>query len=121
MVIALSGDLGAGKTTFAQGFLKALGARGKVTSPTFVLMKRFRLPARGKKPRRFKRAYHIDAYRFRAPRESGALGLAEIFKDPQAVVLVEWPERLKGLLPKKKISARFKHGTAEQERVIIAP
>lgn len=116
-VIPLQGDLGAGKTTFTQGFLKALGARGRVTSPTFVLMKRFPLGAAAKKAG-FARAYHIDAYRFRVPKESGALGLKDIFKDPRAIVIVEWPERLKGLIPKTKTSIGFAHGEGEGERVI---
>lgn len=119
-VICLKGDLGAGKTTFTQGFLKALGARGRVTSPTFVLMKRSSLSGAAKRAG-FMNAYHIDAYRFRAPRESGALGLKEIFGDPQAIVIIEWPERLKGFLPRIKTSLNFKHGKEENERVIIAP
>jgi tRNA threonylcarbamoyladenosine biosynthesis protein TsaE len=119
-VIALQGDLGAGKTTFTQGFFKALGARGRVTSPTFVLMKRFSLPSRSKRSG-FARAYHIDAYRFRAPKESDALGLKELFQDPQAIILVEWPERLKGVVPRGATRVRFRHGEKENERVIIAP
>jgi tRNA threonylcarbamoyladenosine biosynthesis protein TsaE len=119
-VICLKGDLGAGKTTFTQGFLKAIGAKGRVTSPTFVLMKRFSLLGKAKKAG-FTNAYHIDAYRFRAPRESDALGLKEIFKDSKAIVIIEWPERLKGLLPRVKTSLNFKHGKEENERVIIAP
>lgn len=119
-VIELRGDLGAGKTTFTQGFLEALGVRGRVTSPTFVLMKRFALTGAAKRSG-FKHAYHIDAYRFRAPKEADALGLKEILKDPQAIVLIEWPERLQGLLPRVKISIRFAHGKREDERAIIAP
>lgn len=119
-IICLKGDLGAGKTTFTQGFLKALGARGRVTSPTFVLMKRFPLGAAAKRSG-FSNVYHIDAYRFRAPRESDALGLKKIFKDPNAIVIIEWPERLRGLLPRAKFSINFKHGKREGERVIIAP
>ena len=119
-VVALKGDLGAGKTTFTQGFLKALGARGRATSPTFVLMKRFRLGTAAAKKSGFTHIYHIDAYRFRAPRESNALGLKEIFQDPLALVVIEWPERLAGLLPRQRTSIRFMHGKQDQERVIIA-
>lgn len=115
-VITLHGDLGAGKTTFTQGFLRALGVRGRVTSPTFVLMKRSYLPGAGKAG--FTNVYHIDAYRFRAAREAAALDLKKIFKDPGAIVLVEWPERLKGLLPRRTVAVRFAHGGKENERVI---
>jgi tRNA threonylcarbamoyladenosine biosynthesis protein TsaE len=120
-VLALQGDLGAGKTTFVQGFLKAMGVRGRVTSPTFVLMKRFSMPSAVAKRTRVKSAYHIDAYRFRKPNEAAALGLKEVFADPEAVVLVEWPERLKEILPRGAGKIRFRHGRAGNERVIIAP
>lgn len=120
-VICLKGDLGAGKTTFTQGFLKALGVHSRVTSPTFVLMKRFPLSNIAAKKAGFKNVYHIDAYRLRVSQESNALGLKKIFKDPGAIVSVEWPECLKGILPRTKTNIRFKHGEREQERVIIAP
>jgi len=113
-VIALYGDLGAGKTTFTQGLLKALGDRGRVISHTFVLMKKFRLAG----GQLFSHAYHIDAYRFRGAEEAGALGLHEILTDPQAIVIVEWPERLAGLLPRTAVPIRFLHGKSEQERII---
>lgn len=116
-IICLKGDLGAGKTTFTQGFLKALGAKGRVTSPTFVLMKRFSLSGAAKKAG-FANAYHLDAYRFRAPKESDTLGLKEIFKDPKAIVVIEWPERLKGILPRTAKTTRFSHGKEENERII---
>lgn len=118
-VVGLKGDLGAGKTTFTQGLLKALGARGRVTSPTFVLMKRFSLGTAAKRSG-FARAYHIDAYRFRVAGEAAALGLEDIFKDPRAIVIVEWPERLRGVLPRGKTFFHFRHGRLEDERVIIA-
>ena len=63
-VLALQGDLGAGKTTFTQGFARGLGIKRRTASPTFIIMRRFAIPAmRGKK--QFKNFYHIDAYRFK--------------------------------------------------------
>lgn len=120
-VIALHGDLGAGKTTFTQGFLKALGAKGRVTSPTFVLMKRFPLKTPAVKKAGFTHAYHIDAYRFKQPDESDALEIKEILRNPKALVVIEWPERLKDRLSARRINIRFRHGKKENERVIIAP
>lgn len=119
-IFALYGDLGAGKTTFTQGFLKALGVRGRVTSPTFVLMKKFSLKNAAVKKAGFKHVYHIDAYRFRTSGEATALELGKIFKDPQAIVTIEWPERLRGVVPRGAKKIRFKHGKKENERVIIA-
>lgn len=120
LVISLRGDLGAGKTTFVQGFLRALGVKGGVTSPTFVLVKRFRLGA-GAKKKGLERAYHVDAYRLRSPGDAATLGLADAFADPRAVVLIEWPERLEKILPKRRVKLYFSHGRrGENGRVMKA-
>lgn len=93
--LCLGGDLGAGKTTFAQGVLEALGARKPHTSPTFVIMKEYVLtqPTRG-----IKRIYHVDAYRVEE-KDLANLGFAEWCADPEGLVILEWPERIKNLLP----------------------
>ena len=111
VIIGLLGDLGSGKTTFVQGFLKVAGWKKRITSPTFVLMRRY--PLRGKK---FKNIYHLDAYRLKSS-EIHHLELEDTIKDPQNIVLVEWPENIKG----KKwegIKIRFAHGKKENERTI---
>lgn len=112
-ILALKGDLGAGKTTFTQGFLRGLGVRARVNSPTFVLMKRFRL-----KNKRFKNVYHLDCYRIKKPKELLGLGLKEIFDNPENIVLIEWPERIKRVLPKETRKIVFKHKKKESEREI---
>ncbi len=112
LVLALKGNLGSGKTTFAQGLLRGLGVRGRVNSPTFVLMKRFKLSNRG-----FKNAYHIDCYRVKKSAELSSLGLGEIFSDPKNIVLVEWPERLGRILPKNTLEIKFGH-KKENERIL---
>ena len=81
-VLALAGDLGAGKTTFLQGFAKGLGVKGKINSPTFVIMKRFGT------------FYHLDCCRIQRPEEILDLGWEEIISDPKNIVAVEWPERI---------------------------
>ena len=85
-VVALQGELGAGKTTLARAISAALGVREPVTSPTFALVHRY--SANGT------RVYHVDAYRLKADDEARDLGFDEMLSDPQAVILVEWPERL---------------------------
>lgn len=94
-VVALSGELGAGKTTFSQGILAEMGATGPFTSPTFVLMKQYNLsvPVRG-----IERIYHVDAYRV-GEEDLRAQGFAEWANDPNGLVLLEWPERVPGLVP----------------------
>lgn len=111
VVISLLGNLGSGKTTFVQGFLRAAGWGKRVTSPTFILMRRH--PLRRKK---FKNIYHLDAYRLRVT-DVMHLGFEDLKNDPQNIILVEWPEKLLG---KKggSIRVRFLHGDKENERVI---
>lgn len=98
-LILLIGDLGAGKTTFAKGIVKGLGASdpADVTSPTFTLIHEY-----GEGPR----VYHIDLYRLRTSREAASLGLDELL-DRKAVVLVEWGERFPELWPAERIEIRL--------------
>ncbi len=112
-MFALQGDLGAGKTTFVQGFLKGLGSRARVTSPTFVLMRRHGLA--GKK---FSNVFHIDAYRLKKPEHFAALELDAIIADPRNIVLIEWPEQAKEFLPKRTVRIGFTYGEKENERIV---
>lgn len=113
MILALSGDLGSGKTTFTQYFLRALGVKGKITSPTFVLVKRYALYTK-----RYSIAYHIDCYRVKNLKDFKVFDLKEIFNVSQNIVLIEWPERIKKALPKSAIWLNFEHGEKPNERVI---
>jgi len=114
LVIALSGNLGSGKTTFAQGFAEGLGIKERVLSPTFVLMKIYTLQKRARK----KYFIHIDCYRIHSSRDLASLGIKEIFKDKKAIVLIEWPERIRRLIPKNALWIRFRHGKKENERIL---
>lgn len=112
LVLALKGELGAGKTTFTQALAKALGVRKRILSPTFLVLKRFPLP----KQAPFKNLYHIDAYRV-GVKDLRALGVEEIFNEPN-IVVIEWADKAKGILPKGTLWLRFKHGREENERQI---
>ncbi len=96
-VFALTGELGAGKTIFVQGFAKGLGIQDKIISPTFVLIRQHKIPrtrgAYGTK----KVLYHIDLYRLDDATNFKHLGLQEIWSDPNNIVLIEWPEKLNEL------------------------
>lgn len=110
-VVALQGDLGAGKTTFTQGFAHTLGIKRRLISPTFVIMRRYPIRAGGATIRaKFKNLYHIDAYRFKKADALEALGFHEILEDPAAIVLIEWPENVKKLLPRGTTWLKFRHG-----------
>lgn len=110
LLIALRGDLGAGKTVFSKGFLSGFGVK-KVTSPTFVIMKRY-----GIKGAVFKNLYHFDCYRLNNPSELETLGIASIIKDPGNIILMEWPEKA-GLYGRGS-SVALKLGEKENERTI---
>lgn len=116
IVIALKGDLGAGKTTFVQGFLKGLGSRARVVSPTFILMRRHKLS--GKIGKKFANLFHIDAYRLKDPQQFEALNMKDILKDPRNIILIEWPEQAKKILPKNTTRITFEYGKKEHERTI---
>ena len=104
VVVGLLGDLGSGKTSFVQGVGEALGVKEKITSPTFVIAKRYPL-----KDQNFKNMFHLDAYRFQKPEEVLALKWDEIIGNPGNLVFVEWPEKLGEFLPEdsKKLCFTF--------------
>lgn len=113
-LLALSGDLGAGKTTFVQGLASGLGVKGPLRSPTFLILKKYAVPGRYKN---FKNFYHIDAYRIKKPSELVRLGFKKILTENNLVV-VEWAEKIKNLLPKNAVWIKLKHGSREHEREI---
>jgi tRNA threonylcarbamoyl adenosine modification protein YjeE len=102
LVLALTGELGAGKTTFTQTLARALGITEAVTSPTFVVMKRYPLahPL-------FTALVHVDLYRIDDVEELLPLRFTEAVSDPKNIVVVEWPERAPGALPVDAISISF--------------
>ncbi len=104
IAVGLAGELGSGKTTFVQGFAKTLGIKERVISPTFVILKRFKIHES-----RFKNLIHIDAYRINNPKEIIDLGWKEIINAPQNIILIEWAGKIKKILPKKHFFINFKH------------
>ncbi len=114
-VLALYGDLGAGKTTFAQAFARALGVKERVQSPTFILMHEHRLKKKNG-PTYF---LHADAYRADAP-QFRAIGFGDYLGRPDTVVLVEWADRIEKLLPKRRTRVRFRHAGGDRRAISIA-
>src|SRR3989338_2735131 len=105
LVIALEGELGAGKTTLVQGLAKVLGIKSKIKSPTFTLMKKYKIP-RSKNTRYL---YHLDCYRLKNHKDLLLLGIKDILKNKENVILIEWPENIKKILPKKHIKISLEH------------
>ena len=108
-VIVLAGDLGAGKTAFAQGFAAARGVAEQVTSPTFVIARsyegRFRLN-------------HLDVYRLDDLQEAEDVGLAELVDDG-AVTLIEWGDQITPLLPTDHLEVRLTFGDLDDDRTLV--
>jgi tRNA threonylcarbamoyladenosine biosynthesis protein TsaE len=114
LVIALEGELGSGKTTFLQGFAKGLGIKDRILSPTFVILKNFRLPTSN-----FKYFYHIDCYRIKKPEELLTLGFKGIISNPRNIVAIEWAEKMAKLLPKESIILDFKFKKEKEREIVI--
>ncbi len=113
-IIALSGNLGAGKTTFTQALGKKIGITETMQSPTYVLMKSYPI-AFG----RYTKFIHIDAYRLIEPAEFKTLKPEEFLSNTTNLVCVEWPEQLAGMLPTPDITINFSSdGANEGERYI---
>lgn len=108
LVIIIKGDLGYGKTTFLQGFAKGLGIKEKVLSPTFVILRRFKIFPSQKRKTQFDEFYHIDCYRIKESKEILDLGFKKIISDPSNIIAIEWAENIKKVLPKNSISLSIK-------------
>ncbi len=104
IIIGLKGELGSGKTRFVQGFAKGVGIRQCLTSPTFVLMKKYRIP----KKQATSCLYHIDCYRLNKPKDLLDLDFKEIASNPDNIILIEWAEKVRKILPKDTIWIKFK-------------
>lgn len=114
VVVALEGELGSGKTTFSQGFAKALGVKERVLSPTFVLLKIYKI-----KHKKFKHLIHIDCYRLDSAKDLLHLGFKDLLKDKDAIILIEWAERIFKILPKSAFWIKFNHTKFLNKRKIL--
>lgn len=94
-IIALIGELGSGKTTLIKGIAQGLGIKKIITSPSFVLMKIYPIKSKG-----IKQLVHIDCYRIKKPQEISAIGALEYFGQKDTVVVIEWADKIKKILPR---------------------
>ena len=105
-VIALKGDLGCGKTSFARSFIRARGGAEEVPSPTFTLVQIYELTPAA--------IWHFDLYRIKSSEEAWELGIEDAFSE--GISLIEWPERLGPLLPRRRLEIEFLFGGRPDER-----
>lgn len=105
-ILALSGSLGSGKTTFTKALAKELGVKQTVTSPTFVLMQEYKTQKKSlsKDPIWL---YHLDLYRTKNFAEVSGLGLEEIWGRPEVITVIEWADKIKERIPKQAVQINF--------------
>lgn len=113
-MIVLSGELGAGKTTFVQQLAAHLGVREPITSPTFTIMKQYPLVHE-----QFDTLVHIDAYRFEDESEAVPLRLGEIMQTPRTITCLEWPERIAAVVPQNAVRVQIEIAEGEKRTVTV--
>ena len=127
LVLALIGELGSGKTTFARVFAEVLGVKEKVKSPTFIIMRKSQIPSSKsqakskiqKNKTKYKYFYHFDVYRIHSEKEILNLGWEEIISNPENVVLVEWADKIEKILPKNSVKINFKHLKGDKRGIVL--
>ncbi|MBZ1348915.1 MAG: tRNA (adenosine(37)-N6)-threonylcarbamoyltransferase complex ATPase subunit type 1 TsaE [Candidatus Liptonbacteria bacterium] len=112
LIIALIGDLGAGKTVFIKGLMQGLGIKKKIVSPTFIIFRRLN--------NAYNRGaiYHIDAYRLKKEKDILSLGFKQILAGPKNIVIIEWAERIKKSVPSGAIWIKLEYGQKNNQRII---
>lgn len=114
-ILAFVGGLGAGKTTFIQGLAKGLNINSKIPSPTFILMRKYKI---GEEAKSF---YHLDLYRLEGDikKEVENLGLLDIWKDKNNVVAIEWAEKIEDIIPKEAKWIRMENINEDERKITI--
>jgi len=117
-ILALVGDLGGGKTTFTKGLAYGLGINEKeVSSPTFTSIREYKI----KNNPNIKKLFHLDLYRLHSEKEAEELGLHELFEDKSAIIVIEWADRIKKILPKESLIIRFKFINQNTRKILFNP
>ena len=110
--VLLRGNLGAGKTVVSRGFARGLGITEPVSSPTYTIVQEYELPEKA-------RLYHLDLYRISGVEAALAFGVDEFLDDPRGIALVEWPDRISGILPESAISVEIEHLSDSERKITI--
>ncbi len=100
-IVCLYGDLGSGKTTFVQGLAEGLGIKQRIISPTFIIVRSYKLGVGS--------FYHIDLYRIESEKDFEGLGIEEIINNKNNIIAIEWAEKLKSLMPAKRVDVKFSY------------
>lgn len=116
--LALSGQLGSGKTTFVQGFADGLGIKQRIISPTFIIMRTY--PLR-KKSKKLNDLYHVDLYRLEndVEKEVINLGIADLWEKNGNIMIIEWAEKIKDLIPLDAYWITFDHISGDERKILM--
>jgi len=114
-VLCLIGDLGAGKTIFTKGLAAGLKVKNIITSPTFVLMKNYQISEH----QQIKNLIHIDAYRLTDDQQLLEIGVKDFLNHPENIIIIEWADKVRDILPQKIIEINFKINKNNQRKIII--
>lgn len=114
--MALEGDLGSGKTTFVKALAKALGVAKEITSPTFVLMKKYDIVD---SKQNISSLVHIDCYRMESIEDAESIGMTDLFADEKSIIVLEWPSKIEKILPQKTIKISFKYLDQDKRKIIF--
>ena len=117
-VLALYGNLGSGKTTFVQGLARGVGVRKRIISPTFIIVRSYKLRIKNHELR-IMNFYHIDLYRIESKKDLKGLGIEDIINNPQNIVAIEWAEKMKSFLPKKRWDVKFEDLGGSRRKITI--
>jgi tRNA threonylcarbamoyladenosine biosynthesis protein TsaE len=109
--VAFYGDLGSGKTTFIQGLARGLGVKRRIISPTFIIVRHYRIENGS--------FYHIDLYRTESKNDLLGLGIDEIIEDKNNIVALEWAEKMGEMLPKKRIDVRCEYLENDKRKITV--
>lgn len=113
-VLAFSGELGSGKTTLTQEIARQLGVKEKLVSPTFVIMKKYKV-----KDKKFKNLIHIDAYRLDKGEDLEKIGWEKIVKNKENLIIIEWPERVRECIDKNALKVFLEHKDKDKRKIKI--
>lgn len=116
-VVALSGDLGSGKTVFVKGLACGLGIKTVITSPTFVFIKEYpiqkiqnpKLKIQTKPKFQISKLIHVDCYRVKSEKDAEAIGLIDYLNQKNNIIAIEWPENIESILPKNIVKVNFEN------------
>lgn len=121
-IFALVGDLGAGKTTFSKTFLKELGVKQHIQSPTFSIMNSYDLSELivfENMELDFKKVFHMDVYRIEDIKELEVLHIDEIFENKEHIILIEWADKIKAHIPNNATWIYFEHADVDSRKIRI--